>query len=61
MAERRGKKTNHNKNFVAHKEWMEGKKLGRRKQIWVLMAKCSYFDSPEVIAATPVTGCWEKI
>jgi len=31
---RRGKKQNYNKNFVAHKEWMEGKRLGRRKQAW---------------------------
>ncbi len=32
---RRGKKQNYNKNYTAHAEWMEGKKLGRRKQIWV--------------------------
>ena len=32
---RRGKKQNYTKNFVAHKEWMEAKKLGRKKQIWV--------------------------
>ena len=31
---RRGKKTNHDKNFTAFKEWMEGKKIGRRKQKW---------------------------
>jgi hypothetical protein len=58
MAERRGKKTNHNKNFVAHKEWMEGKKLGRRKQVWVWHQEYEVFNAG---GSEKCGGHWEKI
>lgn len=51
---RRGKKTNTNKNWQSRAAWMEGKKLGRRKQIWV----------PETFVehtGQPVDGHWEKV
>lgn len=51
---RRGKKQNYNKNYTTHAEWMEGKKLGRRKQIWV----------PETFVEHTgqlVDGHWEKV
>jgi hypothetical protein len=32
---RRGKKTNTNKNYVAAKDFADGKKIGRKKQVWV--------------------------
>lgn len=38
-------KNNGKKNYRAHDEWMEGKKLGRRKQRWV----------PDI------PGHWEKV
>lgn len=46
---RRGKKQNYNKNFVAFKEWSEGKKIGRRKQVWVWENEAARI------------GHWEKI
>jgi hypothetical protein len=49
---RRGKKQNYNKNFVAFKEWAEGKKIGRRKQEWVPW-KFDPVGGP--------TGYWRKI
>ena len=50
MAERgRGKKENNSKNYGAHKAWMEAKKVGRVKQIWI---RDSFITS---------TGHWEKV
>jgi hypothetical protein len=49
---RRGKKINQTKNYVAAKDFAEGKKIGRRKQEWVPFI----FD--------PVggpTGYWRKV
>lgn len=37
-----GRKTNHNKNFAAHREWMEKKKVGRPKQVWELDPQGKY-------------------
>lgn len=52
---RRGKKTNTNKNYVAAKDFAEGKKVGRKKQVWV-------YDEPmNVPAGEQPTGRWEKI
>ena len=50
---RRGKKQNYNKNFTAFKEWMAGKKLGRRKQVWIWF--------PEPPAQGEPLGRWEKL
>lgn len=50
---RRGKKQNHNKNFVAHKQWMENKKIGRPKQVWVWYAEPTKKDEP--------LGYWIKV
>ena len=55
---RRGKKQNYTKNYVAHKEWVEGKKIGRRKQQWIDDTETPTGDFGQVI--TPV-GHWEKI
>jgi hypothetical protein len=57
MAERRGKKENHNKNYSAHKEWMIAKKLGRKKQKWVWTLEPSTMGGEEV----PGIGHWEKV
>jgi hypothetical protein len=54
MAERRGKKTNHNKNFVAAKDFAAGKKVGRPKQRWV---PARFVEQ----TGEPVGGYWEKI
>jgi hypothetical protein len=53
---RRGKKQNYNKNFVAHREWMEAKKLGRRKQVWVWDREPIAVD----LIVMPGIGHWEK-
>jgi hypothetical protein len=55
MAERCGKKENHNKNYQAHKEWVAGKKLGRCKQKWVWDG---WTPPPE---QKPIHGHWEKV
>ncbi len=47
------KKQNYNKNFVAFKEWMEGKKIGRRKQEWIYFAEPTEMGQPK--------GYWRKI
>jgi hypothetical protein len=52
---RRGKKQNYNKNYISHKEWSEGKKIGRKKQTWVWDG---WTAPPE---QRPVRGHWEKI
>jgi len=54
---RRGKKQNYNKNFVAHKKWVEGKKIGRRKQVWVWHQEYDAWVRGEV---TTCGGRWEK-
>ena len=48
----RGRKVNQVKNERSHAEWMEGKKLGRRKQIWVPW-KFDPMGGPN--------GYWEKV
>jgi hypothetical protein len=60
MAERRGKKTNHNKNFVAAKDFAAGKRVGRKKQIWVWDVLP---ESPVGVTAAIKAGLghWEKI
>jgi hypothetical protein len=52
MAERRGKKTNQVKNYVAAKDFAEGKKIGRPKQRWVPF-KFDPVGGPN--------GYWEKV
>ena len=51
----RGKKLNRDKNARAHDEWMQGKRLGRRKQVFV----------PEIHDGITVYcykgGHWEKV
>ena len=49
---RRGKKQNANKNYIAHQEWMVGKKLGRTKQEWVPFV----FDP-----VNGLQGYWSKV
>jgi hypothetical protein len=53
---RRGKKQNYNKNYVAHKEWSEGKKIGRRKQVWIWDREPAATED-----GLPGIGHWEKI
>ena len=53
---RRGKKQNYNKNYVAHKEWSEGKKIGRRKQVWIWDREPAATEN-----GLPGIGHWEKI
>ena len=36
---RRGAKTNQTKHPREHEDWMKGKKIGRRKQMWDAEAK----------------------
>ena len=48
----RGKKINPTKNHRAWQEWMAGKKIGRRKQMWV------WDVTPGVDAGV---GHWEKV
>jgi hypothetical protein len=45
----RGKKVNQVKNNIAAKDFAEGKKIGRRKQVWVPN------DDPNL------PGRWEKL
>jgi hypothetical protein len=42
-------KNNGNKNYRANNEWMLGKKIGRKKQVWV-------WDNEELNQ-----GHWEKV
>jgi hypothetical protein len=55
---RRGKKQNYNKNFVARKEWMEGKKFGRPKQIWVWDVEPNHSCEGHEVEGV---GHWEKV
>ena len=50
----RGKKLKYEKNARAHEEWQAGKKLGRKKQKWVV-------DMPERDTDPIGKGHWEKI
>ncbi len=54
---RRGKKQNSNKSYAARTEWMLGKKIGRRKQVW-------HWDFVELNPDDTIKGGighWEKI
>ena len=53
---RRGKKQNGNKSYVAHKEWSYGKKIGRRKQVWIWDREPAATED-----GLPGIGHWEKI
>lgn len=53
---RRGAKINPTKNSQAHREWIEGKRLGRPKQKWVPEAK----DSMAYVMGE-TTGQWVKV
>jgi hypothetical protein len=54
----REKKINPTKNHRAWVEWQTGKKIGRRKQIWVWDYVCTI---AEITAGGHSTGHWEKI
>jgi hypothetical protein len=51
---RRGKKVNQTKNYVAAKDFAEGKKIGRPKQVWVPATFVEH-------TGQPVDGHWEKV
>jgi len=53
----RGKKINQVKNHRAWQEWMEGKKISRRKQVWVWHQEYDVWVRGEV---TTCGGHWEK-
>ncbi len=55
---RRGKKTNTNKNYVAAKDFADGKKIGRTKQKWVWDHVCSV---EEITKGLRSIGHWEKL
>ena len=55
---RRGKKQNYNKNHQAWSGWNIGKKLGRRKQVWIDDTETPTGDFGQVV--TPF-GYWEKL
>lgn len=48
-------KDNSKKKYREQKEWAEGKRVGRKKQVWVL-------DEPLAVAAgEQPSGHWEKV
>jgi hypothetical protein len=51
---RRGKKQNYNKNHTAWSDWQEGKKFGRKKQVWVPVTFVEH-------TGQPCGGYWEKV
>lgn len=51
----RGPKVNKEKNFQVNKEWMEGKKIGRERQVWV------WEEPMSVPAGEQPSSHWEKI
>ena len=53
----RGKKLNRDKNARAHDEWMKGKRLGRRKQVWVWEMDLQ----SEIPLPDQTKGHWEKV
>ncbi len=53
---RRGKKQNTNKSYAARTEWMLGKKIGRRKQVWIWDREPATTEN-----GLPGIGHWEKI
>ena len=53
---RRGKKTNHNKNHTAAKDFADGKKIGRPKQEWVWTMDLTV----QTPLADQTTGYWRK-
>ena len=74
MSTRRGKKINPVKNYVAAKDFADGKKIGRPKQVWVpstfegqpIPAGASMNDIERMITEETiangkyVAGHWEK-
>ena len=53
---RRGKKQNGNKSYAARIEWLQGKKIGRCKQVWIWDREPAATEN-----GLPGTGHWEKI
>ena len=53
---RRGKKQNGNKSYAARIEWLQGKKIGRCKQVWI-------WDREPAATENGLPGIehWEKI
>ena len=51
-------KDNSRKKFREHDEWMEAKKLGRRKQVW--MAEEAMVDAVSGRILGVVAGRWKK-
>jgi hypothetical protein len=58
---RRGKKQNHDKNFTAAKDFKAGKKIGRKKQVWVPDGVIINMNNGEPVSVAGMTGHWEKI
>ena len=56
---RRGKKINQTKNYVAAKDFAEGKKIGRPKQEWVNDGTSAFEVSPGIVSFTG--GYWKKV
>jgi hypothetical protein len=56
---RQGKKQNHDKNFTAAKDFKAGKKIGRKKQVWVNDGTSAFELSPGIVSFT--RGFWKKI
>jgi hypothetical protein len=57
MSTRRGRKINPVKNYAGAKDFAEGKRVGRPKQVWV-------WDDPEpsiISSGVERRGHWEKI
>ena len=51
----RGRKLNQTKNYVAAADYVAGKRIGRKKQIWV-------FEEPLAVAAgEQPKGHWETV
>lgn len=49
----RGPKQNNTKNYLSFEQWMKGKKIGRKKQLWI---------APSFVEHTgqPFGGYWEN-
>ena len=63
MSTRRGKKVNPAKNFMVAKDFAEGKRIGRPKQVWVvdeLPKTVKLYDGTQNIVRAG-SGHWEKI